>query len=232
MNLYVGTSGYSYQEWKGTFYPPELPDRQMLHYYAERFWAVEINNTFYRMPKAEVLEAWADQVPADFRFVLKAPQRITHVQKLEGVVDAVGYLLKVAGVLKERLGALLFQLPPWLRKDLTRLRDFLVLLPPQQRLAFEFRHDSWFADDVFELLHDHQSALCVAEDEGDLHVPFVATADWGYLRLRKPNYDDAALDAWVKRLQEKDWQDAFVFFKHEAEGRGPLFAKRFSALAG
>lgn len=232
MNLYVGTSGYSYEEWKGAFYPPDLPDRQMLQYYAGRFGAVEINNTFYRMPKASVLEAWAEQVPADFRFVLKAPQRITHVQQLKDAAESVSYLLEVAGVLKDKLGALLFQLPPWLRKDLPRLRDFLALLPPQPHVAVEFRHESWFVDEVFELLHEHQAALCIAEADGELQVPVVGTADWGYLRLRKPDYDDAALDTWAKRLQDKDWQKVFVFFKHEEEGRGPLLAKHFLEMAG
>lgn len=232
MNLFVGTSGYSYQEWKGAFYPTELPDRQMLAYYAGRFDAVEINNTFYRMPKASVLEGWADQVPGDFRFVLKAPQRITHVQQLRNASDSIGYLLQVAGVLKERLGALLFQLPPWLRKDVPRLRDFLALLPTQQRFAVEFRHESWFVDEVFELLHDHQAALCIAESDGELQVPVVGTADWGYLRLRRADYDDAALDVWAKRLQEQAWQDVFVFFKHEEEAKGPLLARRFLELAG
>src|SRR5947208_14235037 len=183
MNLYAGTSGYSYKEWKGTFYPKELPDKQMLRHYGERFRTVEINSTFYRMPKASVLEAWASEVPADFRFVLKAPQQITHRQRLQGAGDSMSHLLEVAGALKERLGPLLFQLPPNLKKDVPRLRAFLALLPSPPRAAFEFRHPSWFDDEVFGLLRDHQAALCIAEAEDDLEVPFVATAAWGYLRL-------------------------------------------------
>src|SRR2546425_3174198 len=144
MNLYVGTSGYSYKEWKCTFYPEDLPDKQMLRFYGERFRSVEINNTFYRMPKASVLEAWAAEVPADFKFVLKASQRITHMQRLKDAGDSVSYLLDVARALKERLGPLLFQLPPYLKKDVPRLREFLGLLPPHLRAAFEFRHQSWF----------------------------------------------------------------------------------------
>ena len=140
MNLYVGTSGYSYKEWKGPFYPDDLPDKQMLRFYGERFRSVEINNTFYRMPKASVLEAWAGEVPADFKFVLKASQRITHHQRLKDAADSVSYLLEVTGALKERLGPLLFQLPPYLKKDAPRLREFLALLPPTCRAAFEFRH--------------------------------------------------------------------------------------------
>jgi uncharacterized protein YecE (DUF72 family) len=232
MNLYVGTSGYSYKQWKGTFYPKDLSAKRMLHYYGERFRTVEINNTFYRMPKTPVLEAWAGEVPADFKFVLKASQRITHRQRLRDCGESVAYLLKVAGALKERLGPLLFQLPPNMKKDAPRLREFLALLPPERRAAFEFRHPSWFDDEVFGLLRDRQAALCIAEAEDDLEVPFVATADWGYLRLRMPDYGDAELKTWLKRVREQDWRDAFVFFKHEDEGKGPALAKRFLELAG
>lgn len=231
MNLYVGTSGYSYKEWKGSFYPENLSEKRMLHHYGERFRTVEINNTFYRMPKVSVLQAWADEVPTDFKFVLKASQRITHIQRLKGSDDSVSYLLDVAGTLKERLGPLLFQLPPNLKKDAPRLRDFLALLPPQRRAAFEFRHPSWFDEEVYGLLHDHRAALCIAEAENDLEVPFVATGDWGYLRLRRPDYGDTELKTWVRRVREQGWLDAFVFFKHEDEGKAPQMAKRFLELA-
>jgi uncharacterized protein YecE (DUF72 family) len=230
MNLYVGTSGYSYKEWKGTFYPKDLPDKQMLRYYGERFRTVEINNTFYRMPKASVLEAWAEAVPSDFKFVLKASQRITHVRRLKDAGESLSYLLEVAGALKERLGPLLFQLPPNLKKDVPRLGEFLALLPSKYRAAFEFRHQSWFDEEVFELLRGHKAALCLAEAEDALEVPFVATADWGYVRLRRPEYGDAELKTWVKRVREQDWRDAFVFFKHEDEGKGPQMAQRFLEL--
>jgi uncharacterized protein YecE (DUF72 family) len=229
MNLYVGTSGYSYKQWKGVFYPEDLPDKQWLHYYGERFRAVEINNTFYRMPKTSVLETWAGEVPADFQFVLKASQRITHQQRLKDVGDNVAYLLKQAGTLKERLGPLLFQLPPHLRKDAARLRDFLALLPAEFRAALEFRHASWFDEEVFALLREHQAAFCIAEAEDDLEVPFVSTGDWGYLRLRRPDYGDAELKDWAERVKAAGWQDAFVFFKHEEQG--PEMAKRFLDLA-
>ncbi|HWE40600.1 MAG TPA: DUF72 domain-containing protein [Isosphaeraceae bacterium] len=231
MGLYVGTSGYSYKEWKGTFYPGDLPARQMLGYYGERFRTVEINSTFYGMPKVSVLEGWAGAVPADFRFVLKAPQQITHVRKLDDAGDLLPPLLEGAGALTEHMGPLLFQLPPASKKDVARLRGFLALLPPSLRAAFEFRHPSWFDDEVLGLLRDHRAALCVADAEGDLEVPFVATADWGYLRLRRPDYGDAELEAWVKRVQEQAWRDAFVFFKHEDEGRGPRMASRYMELA-
>lgn len=231
MNLYVGTSGYSYKEWKGTFYPEDLPDKEWLRYYGERFRTVEINNTFYRMPKTAVLEAWAAEVPADFRFVLKASRRITHTQRLKEAGDSVAYLLKVAAALKERLGPLLFQLPPHLKKDVSRLREFLALLPVERRGAFEFRHPSWFDPEVFALMREHQAALCIAEAEDDLEVPFVATAEWGYLRLRRPDYTDVELKAWAERVREPGWQDAFVFFKHEDEGKSPQMAARFLELA-
>ena len=231
MSLYVGTSGYSYKEWKGTFYPKELPAKGMLRYYGEQFRTVEINNTFYRMPKVSVLETWAADVPADFKFVLKASQRITHMQRLKDADDSVSYLLETAGALQGRLGPLLFQLPPNMKKDAPRLRAFLALLPPQRLAAFEFRHPSWFDDEVFGLLRDHQAALCIAEAEDGVEVPFVSTAQWGYLRLRRPDYGDAELSAWVRRVREQPWQDAFVFFKHEDEGKGPRMAKRFIELA-
>jgi len=231
MNLYVGTSGYSYKEWKGTFYPEDLPDKKMLHFYGERFRSVEINNTFYRMPKPSMLEAWAAEVPADFKFVIKASQQITHIKRLKDVEDSVSYLLEVTGTLKERLGPLLFQLPPHLKKDAARLRDFLALLPPDRRAAIEFRHQSWFDDEVFNLLRDRKAALCIAEAEERVEVPFVSTADWGYLRLRRPDYGDAELKAWIDRVRQPGWQDAFIFFKHEDEGKGPQMARRFLELA-
>jgi uncharacterized protein YecE (DUF72 family) len=231
MNFYVGTSGYSYKEWKGPFYPEDLPDKQMLRFYGERFRSVEINNTFYRMPKATVLEAWASEVPEDFQFVLKASQRITHHQRLKEAGDSVAYLLKVAATLKARLGPLLFQLPPYLKKDLPRLREFLALLPAGRRCAFEFRHQSWFDQELFALLQEHQATLCIAEAENDLEIPFVSTADWGYLRLRRPDYGDAELKAWAQRVQQQDWRDAFIFFKHEDEGKAPQMARRFLELA-
>lgn len=231
MKLHVGTSGYSYKEWKGAFYPEGLSERKFLHYYGEHFRAVEINNTFYRMPEASVLEGWRDEVPADFSFALKAPQRITHLLRLHDAAEAVSHLLSVVQVLGERLGPLLFQLPPAMKKDVPRLQDFLALFPPQQRLAFEFRHQSWFDDEVISLLRRHGAALCIADAETELKVPFVATASWGYLRLRRQAYDDDELRDWGQRVQRQRWHDAFVFFKHEDLARGPRFALRFLELA-
>ncbi len=231
MNLYVGTSGYSYKQWKGKFYPNDLPADQMLRFYGEHFRAVEINNTFFRIPKAPVLQAWAAEVPRNFKFVLKASRAITHMRRLKDAGDSVSKLFEVATALKSQLGALLFQLPPNFKKDLPRLRDFLALLPPKRRCAFEFRHQSWFDDEVFDLLRNHRAALCIAEAEDELEIPFVSTADWGYLRLRRPDYRDAELKTWIKRVRRQDWRDAFVFFKHEDEAKGPRLAEKFFKLA-
>ena len=230
MNFYLGTSGYSYKEWKGPFYPEDLPEKQMLRFYGERFRTVEINNTFYRMPKPSVLEGWAAEVPENFRFVLKASQRITHMQRLKDAGDSVSYLLKVAGALKERLGPLLFQLPPFLKKDAQRLREFLELFPKDRRAAMEFRHESWFDEEIFTLLREHGAALCIAEAEDGVEVPFVPTASWGYLRLRRPDYGDEQLKSWAKRVGEQAWNDVFIFFKHEDEGKAPQMARRFLEL--
>ena len=231
MNLYVGTSGYSYPEWKGSFYPRDLPARQMLRFYGERFRTVESNYTFRSLPSPSVLAAWMGDVPAGFRFSLKAPQRITHLKRLKDAAGPVAEFLTVANGLKRRLGPLLFQLPPNFKKDVSRLGDLLALLP-RRRAALEFRHPSWFDDEVFRLLRKHRAALCIADTEDGLDVPFVSTADWGYLRLRGTDYTDAELKAWLKRVREPGWRDVFVYFKHEDEGNGPRLAKRLQELAG
>ncbi|WP_026842456.1 DUF72 domain-containing protein [Citrifermentans bremense] len=232
MTLYVGTSGYSYQAWKGIFYPADLPDRQMLHYYGGVFLSVEINNTFHRMPTSALLQSWSQEVPAGFKFALKAPQRITHFQRLKGVDDPVSYLFDVAGGLGERLGPVLFQLPPSLKKDLPLLRDFLALLPPAARASIQFRHRSWMDDEVFELLRRNDAALCIADLEDDVETPAVATATWGYLRLRRQDYGEAELKRWVDLVARQNWRDAFVFFKHEESAQGPLLARNFLEVAG
>ena len=223
MRVLAGTSGFSYKEWKGSFYPEDLPAEEMLAYYSARLPAVEINNTFYRMPKPSMLEGWAAQVPAEFRFILKASQRITHRKRLKEAGDEVAYFFQTASTLGERLGPTLFQLPPNLKKDLPRLEAFLEVLPPRAPAAFEFRHASWFEDDVFGALRAKGAALCVAEDE-ELATPLVATADWGYLRLRRQDYDDAAVAGWADKVRAQAWTEAFVFFKHEDAGSGPKLA--------
>jgi uncharacterized protein YecE (DUF72 family) len=231
MKLRAGTSGYSYKEWKGSFYPADISAAGMLPFYAKSFSTVEINNTFYRMPSEKILSSWSSQVPDDFAFVLKAPRRITHIKKLKEVSDDVGYLLKTMTALGPKRGPLLFQLPPFLRKDLARLDDFLGLLPPDVQPAFEFRHQSWFDDEVFNLLCSRDAGLCLADADDELDIPFVATATWGYLRLRRPEYSDADILGWVKQIQQQSWKEAFVFFKHEDAGKGPQFAARFLELA-
>jgi uncharacterized protein YecE (DUF72 family) len=231
MRVAVGTSGYSYKEWKGSFYPEDLPASEMLRFYASRLPAVEINNTFYRMPRSDVLAGWAEQVPDGFTFVLKASQRITHQKRLKDATEEVDYFFRVATTLGDRLGPVLFQLPPNLKKDLPRLEQFLALLPAGSRSAFEFRHASWFDGDVLAALRSQGASLCVAEDE-DLAAPLESTADWGYLRLRRPDYGEEELTRWAERIRAQPWREAFVFFKHEEAGAGPKLAARLLDLLG
>ena len=228
MRIRAGTSGWSYKEWKGHFYPEKVAAKDMLRYYGERFPTVEVNNTFYRMPNLATLESWAAEVPDDFSFVLKASKRITHDKRLKDVGDSVEYLLRTAGTLGSKLGPFLVQLPPNLKKDVPRLRDFLALLPA--RAAFEFRHTSWFDDEVYAALRERGAAWCVADtgEEGD--PPFVSTADWGYLRLRRVAYEESDLQSWADRVRAQGWNEAFVFFKHEEAGTGPKLAARFLEL--
>jgi len=228
VRTWVGTSGFSYPAWRGHFYPEKLPAAKMLAYYAERLTTVEINNTFYRMPKPEILATWAKATPAGFRFAPKAPQQLTHRQKLAGSADTLAYFLQTLASLGDKLGPILFQLPPFFRKDLARLVDFLALVPRENRVAFEFRHPSWLDDSVYDALRAHGAALCVADAE-DFATPMVATTSWGYLRLRRADYDEPALAAWAERLAGMDtpWAAAFVYFKHEDAGRGPILAAQF-----
>jgi uncharacterized protein YecE (DUF72 family) len=234
MGWYVGTSGYSYKEWKGHFYPDGIAQNDMLAYYAGRLPCVEINNTFYRMPQVSVLETWRDAVPDDFRFVIKASQRITHRKRLKDAEEPTGYLLERVTSLEEKLGALLFQMPPHMRKDLERLERFLALIPRDVRAAFEFRHPSWFEDDVFECLTLAGAALCVADGAKEgmpSAIDLPATGPWGYYRLRQASYSDADLAHWLARMHELRLDDCFVFFKHEDEAAGPRLAERFLELA-
>jgi uncharacterized protein YecE (DUF72 family) len=232
MPIRVGTSGYSYKEWKGTFYPPELPAAKMLSFYAERFGTVEINNTFYRMPEAKTLEKWAADTPEEFVFVLKAPQRITHQKKLADVADDLRFFYETASVLGSKLGAVLFQLPPFARKDAAKLTDFARRLPPGHRAAFEFRHASWFDEETYSILRGFDAALCAADTDEvtDPESVLVPTASWGYLRLRRTEYGEGDLAAWAARVKRQTWTDAYVFFKHEDEGKGPAFGRQFLEL--
>jgi uncharacterized protein YecE (DUF72 family) len=226
VNVRVGTSGFSYVEWTGHFYPEKMAAKDMLRYYAEHFPTVEINNTFYRMPKEELLNAWAEQVPESFQFVIKASQRITHIRRLKECGEALGLLFRVTSTLAARLGPILFQLPPNFRKDVPRLQSFFEAMPERRRVAVEFRHASWFDDETFQTLRNHGAALCVADTGEEPIVPLVATTDWGYLRLRREDFGDAELKEWARRIREQPWGDAFVFMKHEEEGRGPKLAAR------
>jgi len=232
MNLQVGTSGFSYKEWKGSFYPEDLPAKEMLAFYGKRLPAVEINNTFYRLPQKSMLESWKEQVPANFRFAIKASQRITHFKRLKEVESETRYLLETAGALEDRLGVILFQLPPNMKKDLARLETFLECLPTTIKAAFEFRHQTWLEDDVLGVLAARNHALCIS-DTDDLPVSHIdRTADWGYLRLRRVAYAKTDLQEWLKRVRAQNWSEAFVFFKHEDEGTGPKLAAQFLKLAG
>lgn len=232
MRFFVGTSGYSYREWKGSFYPEMLPQKEMLNYYAQRFSSVEVNNTFYRMPKTTDLESWARQVPVGFRFVLKAPQTITHRKRLKDSEKVTADFLRIASKLKKRLGPLLFQLPPNFKKDLPRLEAFLGVIGDRPLAAFEFRHESWFDEDVFDCLRTHSCALCVADMDDSPYTDIVSTAGWGYVRLRREGYTAKRLGEWIKRLRSHAWDEAYVFFKHEDAGTGPRLAGRFLELAG
>jgi uncharacterized protein YecE (DUF72 family) len=234
MRVLVGTSGYSYKEWKPAFYPKDLPARDFLRFYADRLSTVEINNTFYRMPTAKLVTGWASEVPESFTFALKAPQRITHIAKLKDANELTAAFVRVVSELGSRVGPLLFQLPPFLRKDVPRLVSFLestATLVQRPRIAFEFRHPSWFDDEVFGALRAAGAALCIAEGEA-LAAPLVATADWGYVRLRRDAYPDSLVAEWAQRIRQQQWSEAFVYLKHD-EGDAPSVAKKLiAALEG
>jgi uncharacterized protein YecE (DUF72 family) len=234
MRVLVGTSGYSYKEWKGSFYPEDMKAEGMLRYYAERLPTVEINNTFYRMPTKALVAKWAEEVPESFTFVLKVSQRVTHQKRLRDAGEDVAYFFETAGELGARLGPALFQLPPNLKKDAERLREFLAVLPEGRPAAFEFRHESWFDDETYDALRARGAALCAADtdESGEEGAPIVPTAGWGYLRLRRADYTDADLATWADRVRAQGWDRVFVFFKHEDAGKGPALAARFRDLMG
>ena len=231
MAFWIGTSGYNYPEWRGSFYPQKFPPAKMLPYYAERFSTVEINYTFYRMPNAKTIAGWDRETAAGFTFALKVPRRITHDARLKDVDEPLRYFLDTARLLGPKLGPLLFQLPPFFKKDAGRLGDLLVLLPPGLRCAFEFRHESWFGDDVYERLWTRNAALCVADTEKGT-TPLVTTADFGYFRLRDEGYERDDLEAWSRKIRElaAGWRDAFIYFKHEESGIGPALARELAVL--
>jgi uncharacterized protein YecE (DUF72 family) len=218
----VGCSGWQYKHWRANFYPEGLPQSRWFDYYASKFDTVEINNTFYRLPREDLLRGWAAQVPEDFSFSIKASQKITHFTRLKPESsDAVDYLLRTVDCMGARLGPILFQLPPNMKKDATRLRGFLGLLPADRRYAIEFRHASWFDDEVFDALRERDIAFCVAEQD-DFKCPVQSTASWGYLRLHRLDYDASALGEWAKCVSTQTWSETYVYFKHdEGAGSGP-----------
>jgi uncharacterized protein YecE (DUF72 family) len=232
MKLLAGASGYSFKEWKGDFYPAKIKPEDMLQYYAERLPTVEINNTFYQMPKVAVLENWARQTPASFRFAIKASRKITHFARLkaDAAAENVRFLYQQLEALGDKRGPVLFQLPPQLKQDLPRLREFLQLLPAGHRAAFEFRNDSWFDDAVYAALREAGASLCFSEREDGEPPALVETAPWGYVRLRLETYADADLEQWAERLGKTGWQDIFVYFMHEPTA--PAYAQTLMRAAG
>jgi uncharacterized protein YecE (DUF72 family) len=232
MKLWVGTSGYSYEAWRGRFYPQRLAKKDMLRFYSSRLPAVEINSSFYGLPKENVLQSWAEQVPAKFRFVLKAPRKITHQQRLKDDASEVEELFSVTAVLGSHTGAVLFQLPPYFRKNLPTLQYFLAILPADRAVALEFRHSSWFDDEVFNCLREHNCALCIADTDETECSNVISTATWGYIRLRRSEYSHADLLNWKERILSQQWDYAYIFFRHENEGIGPKLAGEFLDLAG
>ncbi len=229
MRLLAGTSGFSYKEWVGEFYPPKLRASEMLANYAGRLPAVEINNTFYRMPNALLIEAWRRQVPDVFRFAVKVPRRVSHVKRLRDCADDVRLLLQTLTGLEPCLGALLVQLPPFFKLDIDALDAFLSVLPSGTRAAFEFRHPSWLVADVFDRLERRNFALVQSESDAQFE-PLPWTADWAYLRLRRVDYTDAHLRVWIERLRAGSLEEALVFFKHEDAATGPKLAARMLEL--
>jgi uncharacterized protein YecE (DUF72 family) len=230
MKIYVGTSGYGYKEWKGIFYPEKISPKEMLRFYAKRLGTVEINNTFYHMPTEGVLSSWAEQVPDDFVFALKAPQVITHLKRLKNVGEETGYLFRTLSVLDRKLGPVLFQFPKSFHMDLPVLKDFLDLIPDMP-CAFEFRSPSWLDSEILDLLRERGCSLCIADADENPVNEIISTAPWGYLRLRRSDYTDADLSQWMERIFSQKWEKAFVFFKHEEGATGPKMAMRFRELA-
>ncbi len=228
MHVRVGTSGFAYKEWKGSFYPEDLAASKMLGFYSERFDTVEINNTYYRMPKVSVLENWASQVPDHFAFVLKAPQRVTHWKRIEEIGEACAYFFAASAVLGKKLGPILVQLPPYLKRDLDALRSFLALVPSGVRIALEVS-SGWLDDEIYNALRQANAALCIVDDPKK-RTPLVPTASWGYLRLRETTYGPSDLERWVAQVQAQSWQEAWVFFKHEDAGTGPKLGAQFRSM--
>ena len=229
--IVAGASGYSFKEWKSNFYPEKMKPEEMLAWYSARLPTVEINNTFYQMPKTAVLENWAKTTPEDFRFAIKASRRITHMSRLraETAADSVGFLYTTLAALGAKRGPVLFQLPPFMKKDLPRLSEFLTLLPEGHSAAFEFRNDSWFDDDVYDALKTARASLCLSEREDNAPPPLVETAPWGYVRLRLETYSDDDLQQWAAKLAATTWREIYVYFMHEPTA--PAYAQTLMRFA-
>jgi uncharacterized protein YecE (DUF72 family) len=230
MKIHVGTSGFGHKEWKGKFYPEKISPKEMLRFYAERLNTVEINNTFYHMPKESVLLSWAEQVPDDFVFALKAPQVITHLKQLRNVFEETEYLFRSLSVLDGKLGPVLFQFPKSFHADRQALEDFLALIPRTTACAFEFRSPTWLEGGIPDLLRKKGCSWCVEDTDENPVQRIISTATWGYLRLRRSDYTDADLSQWAERILSQKWERAFVFFKHEDEAKGAELAMRFQEL--
>jgi uncharacterized protein YecE (DUF72 family) len=231
MKIFVGTSGYGYKEWKGKFYPAKISPKEMLRFYSERLVAVEINNTFYHMPTEGVLTSWAEQVPDDFVFAIKAPQIITHLKRLKDAGAETGYLFRTLSVLDRKLGPVLFQFPKSFPANRPALENFLALVPANISCAFEFRSPSWLDAGILDLLRGRGLSLCIADSDENPAQEIINTAPWGYLRLRRSDYTDADLSQWLEKILSQQWEKAFVFFKHEEEAKGPETAIRFREFA-
>jgi uncharacterized protein YecE (DUF72 family) len=232
MKIYTGTSGYSYKEWKGNFYPEKFSAEKMLSYYSGKLTAVEINNTYYRMPKINVVMSWANQVPSGFMFAVKAPQIITHIKRLNNVGEETKYFLTIISSLGKKLGTVLFQFPASFKKDIPLLENFLKHIPPKIPCAFDFRSPSWFDVETYELLNRRKFSLCLEDTDEKPVTELINTATWGYLRLRRSNYTDLDLSTWSEKVLSQKWKRAFIFFKHEDDeaAKGPSFAGRFKEI--
>ncbi len=230
IKLHIGTSGFGYKEWKGKFYPEKINPKAMLRFYSERMDTVEINNTFYHMPTRAMLESWMGQVPDDFIFAIKAPQKITHLKQLRNVEEDMEYLFQTISLLGKRLGPVLFQFPKSFRPDGALLASFLELIPRNLSCAFEFRNAGWTGREYLDLLANKKFSLCMTDTDEKPVNEIIRTAHWGYLRLRRSDYTDKDLSAWIKKIRSQKWDEAFIYFEHEDKARGPEYAMRFREM--
>lgn len=228
MRVFVGTSGYSYKEWKGSFYPEKFSEKNMLGYYSERFNTVEINNTFYKMPKKDVLLSWKNQVNDEFRFVIKANKRLTSFKSVEDIRESFKWFNDNINVMEKNLGVVLFQFPKFIKQNMEKLEGLLSLIPGTMKSAFEFKSNTWFTEEVYNLLRNRNSALTISETDDENNPELIQTADWGYLRLRRTDYDTNLLKDWSEKIHKQNWNETYIFFKHEDEALGPKYAMEFN----